>query len=118
MKTVENISVQMTVIQNKSNTIGELSYNVIDQNISFTLAYRVAKATKASCIILDEKGREQWEGSFELLPSVNKLSFQTPLLLAGRYNCWIELNGKTQLRSIQINRSKKHQFLNKLKALF
>jgi hypothetical protein len=83
-----------------------------------SLSYDAPSSLRISVIILDSLGRTCLEKQFDLQDGTHCLNFDLSNLTTGRYHAWIDAEGQTFIRSLDIVAAKDNSFFNKLKAWF
>ncbi len=102
-----------TIIQRDIH-IGDFQLNGTKANLSIDCS----QAYRFSMIIQDKNGSPQFEETYQLEAGEQVLSFDFSNLKKGDFNAWIELGGKTFIRSFSIETGDDGGFLGKMKKLF
>lgn len=97
--------------------LGEIT--IAEHNKNATITCHIPSPCQLSLIIQDEKGSSKMEKSYQLEPSDSAFQFNVSNFSNGHYHVWIEVDGKTFLRSFHIVNSEKNEnWMDKVKNFF
>ena len=99
-----------------NQTIGILQYNVRANMGFLNLQSNFAKVCTLNFALLDEKGRVIFEQKINQTENNTAIQLQTPPLKTGKYNAWIQAEGKTYLRQLSIEKAPRHSWSEKIKS--
>ena len=101
---------------NVETVIEEIRIPVDPEKPAF-LSYRANRETAISIIVLDNEGRTMYSRQHTLHPGNTELPLNLSGLEAGAYNAWIEVNGKTVIRSFEIHTKNGKGILQAVRSL-
>ena len=77
-----------------------------------SLSCEMINDAEMALILCDELGKTHYEKSFKLKRGANNLNLNLPDLKKGKYNAWIEIQGKTFLRKLYVEKEASKSFLS------
>lgn len=86
----------------RHNYIGEIENQGVEA--LSTLSCEMLNDADMALILCDEKGKAHFEKNYKLSRGINNLTLQFPDLKKGNYNAWIQIQGKTFLRKLNIEK--------------
>ena len=98
-------------------TVGEIEFST-DGKLA-TISCFLTEEVNISVIVQDEIGRPKIEEQYTLEKGYGHFGFDISNLTEGPYHAWIDLMGKTFIRSFQIQKiNGNYSWLKKLKVIF
>ena len=86
----------------RHNYIGEIENQGGESSSLAILSCEMINDADMAFILCDELGKTHYEKNFKLKRGRNTLDLNLPDLKKGKYNAWIQVQGKTFLRKLDI----------------
>jgi len=88
----------------RHNYIGEIENKREESSELAILSCEMINDADMAFILCDELGKTHYEKNFKLKRGSNTLDLHLPDLKKGKYNAWIQVQGKTFLRKLAIEK--------------
>lgn len=100
---------------NHKQTIGYLQYQVHLNTGVLSIQNKFDRTCSLNIALLDEKGRVIIEQNIKQSKNNASVQLEFPALKVGNYNAWIQMNGKTYLRQLSVEKTASFNWLSKVK---